>query len=253
MQFTMSTAFASRLAQLIGRPTPNKHAHGNTSDDSWYTPYTGTYEPPPSQSHLRPSITYSPPLDAYSKQEQAPYSAAYPHPYSYQIPRRAEPDLDPHPSPLPSLPLLSHSASTETSRCGSGQTSKIASGPSFLSGAGATGESPVAPHAQVAKTERASHWTSLASFMTFGSRRASHTPRTLHSPLSLTLPQHPAFAQPVLSTFPEMTRPSLDRSHSNRLPRVLAPTSGYQTPPLTRKRKLTHSGFHTAPRTTSTS
>jgi len=158
-------------SRAINRPsTPNKHDHGNTSDDSWYTPYTGTYEPPPSQSHLRPSITYSPPLDAYSEQEQAPYSAAYPHPYSYQIPRRAEPDLDPHPSPLPSLPLLSHSASTETSRYGSGQTSKIASGPSFLSGAGAIGESPVAPHAQVAKTERASHRTFLASFMTFGAR-----------------------------------------------------------------------------------
>jgi len=50
-----------------------------------------------------------------------------------------------------------------------------------------------------------------------------------------------------------MTRPSLDRSHSNCLPRMLAPTSGYQTPPLTRKRNLTHSGFHTAPRATSTS
>ena len=112
---------------------------------------------------------------------------------------------------------------------------------------------PVAPHAQVAKTERASHRTSLASFMTFGARRASHTHRTLHSPLSLTLPQHPAFAQPVLLTFPEMTRPSLDRSHSNCLPRMLAPTSGYQTPPLTHKRNLTHSGFHTAPCATSTS
>src|SRR5882757_8125328 len=154
MQFTMSSAFASRLAQLIGRPTPNKHDHGNTNDDSWCTPYTGTYEPPPSQSQLRPSITYSPPLDAYSEQEQAPYSAAYPHPYSYQIPHCAKPDLDPHPSPLPSaLPLLSHLASTETSRHSSGQTSKIASDPSFLSGAGVIGESPIAPHAQVAKTE----------------------------------------------------------------------------------------------------
>jgi len=50
-----------------------------------------------------------------------------------------------------------------------------------------------------------------------------------------------------------MTCPSLDRSHSNRLPRVSALTSGYQTPPLTCKRNLTHSGFHTAPRATSTS
>ena len=100
MQFTISPAFASRLVQLIGRPTPNKHDHGNTSDDSWYTPYTGTYEPPPLQSQLRPSITYSPPLDAYSEQEQAPYSAAYPHPYSYQIPRHAEPDLDRPPAPF---------------------------------------------------------------------------------------------------------------------------------------------------------
>ena len=251
----MSSAFASRLAQLklIGRPTPNRHQQGSTNDDSWYTPYTGPYEPPP-------AITYSPPQPLPLAQEHQPYSAAYPHPYSYQIARRTyhedqpterEQNQDPNPTYPSSLPPYSHP--TESNRHGTGHASKFrtAPGPSSLSTAGGIGESPVAPYAQVAKAERASHRSSLASFMTFGGRRASHTPQTHHPPLTLALPQHPASAQPVLSRFPETRLPSPDQYRPSTLPRGSAPASGHHTPPLTRKRTQTHSGFHTTPPSTS--
>ena len=253
----MSAAFASRLAQLIGlpTPTPNKHDQDNTNDDNWYTPYTGPYEPPPSQ--LQPSIS-PPPLDTYSGQEHEDYFAAYPHPYSYQIARRTyhedeeqEPDRERTSVHRSGQSLLSHSMAKESKRRDTGQGTRRGSVPSFLSGSGGIGESPVAPHAQVAKVERAAHRTSLASFMTFGGRRASHTPQVQQAPLSLTLPPYPASAQPAMSSFPETMLPSPARYHAETLPRLSVPPSGLHAPPVTRKRTLTHSGFYTAPRSAS--
>jgi hypothetical protein len=240
----MSTAFASRLAQFIGLPTSNKHDQEKSNDDSWYTPYTGPYEPPPSQ--LRASMS-STPLDTSPEPGNEDSFAAYPHPYSYQIPHRAYRGDE----GTEREPGTSKHRSVESKRYGTGQARR-GSGPSILSGASGIGESPVAPHVQAAKAERAGLRPSFASFMNFGGRRASHTPQTHRPPLNLTIPPHPASAQPATSTFPETMLPSPEQYYADNFPQASsASASGYHTPPLMRKRTLTHSGFLTAPRSNS--
>ena len=109
-----------------------------------------------------------------------------------------------------------------------------------LSGTSEIGKSPIAPHAQVVKTERASYhigprWRS--SFMTFGGRRASQTPHTPHPPPSPTILPHPTSAHPALLRFPETRLPSPDQYQPPRLPRGSALVSGYHTP-------LAHASAH---------